>query len=122
MTETIDAVLDALGDATRRRIYEAITAQERSVGDLAALFPISRPAVSRHLRLLTEAGLVVHRAAGTRHVYSATPTGVAALRHYTDDLWTLALNRLATLAEAAGVIDQAAAETVAAGRPRGADR
>lgn len=83
--------LGALGDPTRRLIFETLVRGPRSVGDLAAELPVSRPAVSQHLRALKEAGLVVDRPAGTRRIYHVNPGGVAALRSYLDQLWGDAL-------------------------------
>ena len=72
--------LAALGDPTRRAIFELLAEGPTPVGELAALLPVSRPAVSQHLRVLTEAGLVRHRAAGARRLYQLDPDGLAALR------------------------------------------
>lgn len=80
-----------LGDPTRRAIFELLAAAPRSVGELAAELPISRPAVSQHLRALKDAGLVIDRAAGTRRIYQVSPDGVAGLRAYLDQIWTDAL-------------------------------
>ena len=71
---------DALGDPNRRAIVEQLRAGDRSVGELAAALPISRPAVSRHLRLLKEAGLVTDRAEGTRRLYRLHDAGIQAVR------------------------------------------
>jgi DNA-binding transcriptional ArsR family regulator len=83
---------DALGDPTRRAIVECLAERPRAVGELAALLPISRPAVSQHLKVLKEAGLVTDRAAGTRRVYRLNPAGVAALRDQLETFWTRALD------------------------------
>jgi DNA-binding transcriptional ArsR family regulator len=83
--------LGALGDPTRRLIFETLIRGPRSVGDLAGELPVSRPAVSQHLRALKEAGLVVDRPVGTRRIYQVNPGGVAALRAYLDQLWGDAL-------------------------------
>jgi DNA-binding transcriptional ArsR family regulator len=83
--------LGALGDPTRRSIFERLARGPRSVGQLAAELPISRPAVSQHLRVLREAGLVLDRPAGTRRIYQIDPAGVAALRAYLDRVWGDAL-------------------------------
>jgi DNA-binding transcriptional ArsR family regulator len=83
--------LGALGDPTRRLIFEHLARGPRAVGELAAELPVSRPAVSQHLRALKEAGLVVDRAAGTRRIYQVDPSGVAALRGYLDRVWSDAL-------------------------------
>ena len=79
--------LQALGDPVRLGIVESLARQPASVGVLAEQFPISRPAVSRHLRVLKDAGLVDSIVDGTRRVYRVRPQGVAALREYMDQLW-----------------------------------
>jgi DNA-binding transcriptional ArsR family regulator len=81
-----DAGLAALADATRREIVECVAAAPHAVGELADRFPISRPAVSQHLRVLKEAGLVVDERAGRRRLYSLDPDAVVALRDYFDRL------------------------------------
>jgi DNA-binding transcriptional ArsR family regulator len=81
----------ALGDPTRRAIVECLAERPRAVGELADELPISRPAVSQHLRVLKEAGLVAERAAGTRRIYRLDPAGVAALRDQLDTYWNRAL-------------------------------
>lgn len=86
-----DPRLSLLGDPTRQVIFELLARQPRSVGELAELLPVSRPAVSHHLRVLKEGGLVVSRADGTRRVYQLNPTGVGALRAYLDRVWDEAL-------------------------------
>jgi DNA-binding transcriptional ArsR family regulator len=83
--------LAALGDPTRREIFERLANGPRSVGDLARDLPVSRPAVSQHLRQLKEAGLVTDRAAGTRRVYQIDPQGLGALRQWLDRFWDNAL-------------------------------
>jgi DNA-binding transcriptional ArsR family regulator len=94
-------VLDALGDPTRRSIFERIGRGPTPVGELAAELPISRPAVSQHLKVLKSAGLVTDRAEGTRRIYSVEPAGLAAVRRYFEQFWT----------------DQLAAFSVAASQP-----
>src|SRR5215213_2467755 len=86
-----DARLDAIGDPTRRAIFERLAVGPSTVGGLAAELPVSRPAVSQHLRVLKDAGLVVVRPAGTRRIYSVDPAGVAAMRGYFDRFWNQAL-------------------------------
>lgn len=81
----------ALGDRTRREIFERLVERPRAVGDLAAEVPVSRPAVSQHLKILKEAGLVVDEAAGNRRIYRADPAGLAALRDELDRFWSGAL-------------------------------
>ena len=83
--------MTALGDPTRRAIFERLAAGPSSVGALAADMPVSRPAVSQHLKVLKEAGLVVDRQAGNRRIYSIDPDGVGALRAYFDRFWTQSL-------------------------------
>ncbi|MDA7966886.1 metalloregulator ArsR/SmtB family transcription factor [Ruegeria sp.] len=85
----------ALGDPTRRHLFEAVAQRPRAVGELAADLPISRPAVSQHLRVLADAGLVVSRAEGTRRIYAARPEGLAELRDWLDRYWTDVLDRFA---------------------------
>ena len=81
----------ALGDPTRRAIFERLAEQPRAVGELASELPVSRPAVSQHLKVLKEAGLVVNRAVGNRRVYQLDLDGVGALRAQLDRFWTNAL-------------------------------
>jgi DNA-binding transcriptional ArsR family regulator len=83
--------LDALGDATRRAIFERLADRPRAVGELARELPVSRPAVSQHLKVLKDAGLVVDRRAGTRRIYQLNPDGVGALRAYFDQFWNRSL-------------------------------
>ncbi len=78
---------EALGDPNRRRIVELLGAGDRSVRELADALPISRPAVSRHLRLLRQAGLVGEEPRGTRRIYRLSRQGVAAAREYLDRVW-----------------------------------
>lgn len=96
-----DAGLGLLGDPSRRAIFELLARQPRSVGELARELPISRPAVSQHLRALKDGGLVVDRAEGTRRVYRINPAGVTALRAYLDRVWNDALTAFQKAAEAA---------------------
>ena len=81
----------ALGDPTRRAIFERLAGGPRSVGELAAELPVSRPAVSQHLKVLKAAGLVSDRAEGTRRLYRVDPGGVGAMRDYLDRFWDRAL-------------------------------
>ena len=83
--------IDALGDPTRRAILERLLAGPSSVGEIARELPVSRPAVSQHLRVLKEASLVTERADGTRRLYRLDPTGLAELRAYLEGFWTRAL-------------------------------
>ena len=84
-------VLEALADGTRRAIFELLAEGPRSVVDIAAAVPISRPAVSQHLRVLRQVHLVDVRPEGTRRIYSVDPRGVAAARAYFDRFWTHSL-------------------------------
>ena len=90
-----NGVLDALGDPTRRQIFESLRGGPRSVGELADGLPVSRPAVSQHLRVLKRAGLVSDRRDGTRRLYRVEPGGLAGLRDYFDGFWGEALERFA---------------------------
>jgi DNA-binding transcriptional ArsR family regulator len=83
--------LTALGDPTRRAIFERLADRPRAVGELAREFPVSRPAVSQHLKVLKDAGLVIDRPAGNRRIYQLDPDGVGALRAYLDQFWNRAL-------------------------------
>ncbi len=94
--------MDALGDPTRRQVFELLRHGPRSVGELAAELPVSRPAVSQHLRVLEDAGLVTHRRQGTRHLYAIEDDGVAALRSWVDGFWDEALARFKATAETKG--------------------
>ncbi|WP_405161633.1 metalloregulator ArsR/SmtB family transcription factor [Nocardia sp. NBC_01499] len=82
---------DALGDRTRRAIVACLAERPRAVGELADELPVSRPAVSQHLKVLKDAGLVTDRMAGTRRIYRLNPAGVAALRDQLDTFWNRAL-------------------------------
>jgi DNA-binding transcriptional ArsR family regulator len=94
--------LDALGDPTRRQIFELLRSGPRSVGDLADDLPVSRPAVSQHLRVLEDARLVTHRRNGTRHLYELDSAGVEVLRDWVDGFWNEALARFKAAAETKG--------------------
>jgi DNA-binding transcriptional ArsR family regulator len=85
--ETYGRALTALGDPTRRAIFEQLRSGPRSVGELAGSLPVSRPAVSQHLRVLRAAGLVSDRKDGTRRLYRVAPEGVAELRDYVNGFW-----------------------------------
>lgn len=88
---TYGNTLAALADPTRRRVMESLRSGPRAVGEIARGMPVSRPAVSQHLKVLKEAGLVTERAEGTRHVYYLDPKGLAALRAWLDQFWDQAL-------------------------------
>lgn len=89
------AQLAALADPTRREVFERLRTGESSVGDLARGLPVTRPAVSQHLKVLKEAGLVADRAEGTRRVYRIDPHGLAAIRIWLDQFWDVALQSYA---------------------------
>ena len=91
--------MDALGDPTRRAIFERLAGGPRAVGELAGELPVSRPAVSQHLKVLKEAGLVVDQADGTRRLYRIDPAGVGAARAYLDRFWKQALDSFKAAAE-----------------------
>lgn len=92
--------MDALGDPTRRAILERLLRGPLPVGELARDFPVSRPAISQHLRVLKHAHLVLDRPAGTRRLYELNPEGVDALRAYFDRFWDHALASFKRAAEA----------------------
>ncbi|MGA7924466.1 MAG: metalloregulator ArsR/SmtB family transcription factor [Candidatus Sulfotelmatobacter sp.] len=89
----------ALADPTRRRVFERLAKKSLSVGDLAAGLPVSRPAVSQHLKVLKEAGLVTDQPDGTRRVYRVDPRGIEAMKNYLDRLWDRALAAFKVAAE-----------------------
>ncbi len=95
--------LDALGDPTRRAVFERLAAGPRAVGEIASGLPVSRPAVSQHLKVLKRAGLVTDRPAGNRRLYAVDPGGVEALRDYFEQFWD---NALAAFKEAAERSDE----------------
>ena len=89
----------ALGDPTRRAIFESLVERPQAVGELASQFPVSRPAVSQHLKVLKSAGLVADRPAGKQRIYHADPAGLAALRAELDRFWTKTLTTYKTVVE-----------------------
>jgi DNA-binding transcriptional ArsR family regulator len=91
--------LAALADPTRRAIFERLGDRPRAVGELARELPVSRPAVSQHLKVLKDAGLVIDRPFGTRRVYQLDPEGIAGLRAYLDQFWNQALMAFRTAVE-----------------------
>jgi DNA-binding transcriptional ArsR family regulator len=93
-------VLGALADPTRRAVFERLRGGPLAVGEIAEGLPVSRPAVSQHLRVLKEAGLVTERRNGTRRLYRVDPAGIAAIRDYFDAFWTDALAAFKEAAEA----------------------
>jgi DNA-binding transcriptional ArsR family regulator len=102
MTRPAGDPFDALGDPHRRAIVELLSSGGRSVRELADELPISRPAVSRHLRLLKEAGLVVDRPEGTRRLYALDDRGVEEVRRYLENVWGEAAARFKLAAENTG--------------------
>jgi DNA-binding transcriptional ArsR family regulator len=94
-----NAALTALGDPTRQEIVRLLAKTPLAVHEIAARLPVSRPAVSKHLRVLTDAGLVDRRSYGTRNVYALEPGGLEALRAYLDGLWEEALARYRLFAQ-----------------------
>ncbi|MEU6654894.1 metalloregulator ArsR/SmtB family transcription factor [Streptomyces sp. NPDC046900] len=99
---TYGDALSALADPTRRAIFERLVDGPKTVGQLAEGLPVSRPAVSQHLKVLKEAGLVVDRAVGTRRVYQLNPAGLGALRAWLNRFWDQALAAFAAAAESEG--------------------
>ena len=91
--------IDALGDPTRRAIFERLRSGPLAVVDIADELPVSRPAVSQHLRVLREAGLVTERREGTRRLYRIDPDGLGEVRDYFDDFWNEALAAFKATAE-----------------------
>jgi DNA-binding transcriptional ArsR family regulator len=91
-TDQEDRVWDALGDRTRRAIVLRLTEGPKPVGELATYLPVSRSAVSQHLKVLKDAGLVAERAVGTRRIYRLNEAGVVALRDQLDTFWNRALS------------------------------
>ena len=89
------SALAALSDPTRRAVFERVLQAPRSVGEIAKAMPISRPAVSQHLRVLKDAGLVHEEKAGTRRIYSADAQALGELRAFIDEMWRTALGEFA---------------------------
>jgi DNA-binding transcriptional ArsR family regulator len=106
-----DGGLGLLGDPTRRAIFELLARRPSSVGELALQLPVSRPAVSQHLKILKDGGLVVDRAEGTRRVYRLNPDGVAALRTWLDRVWDDALTAFQKAAEAGSIDTESDSES-----------
>jgi DNA-binding transcriptional ArsR family regulator len=97
--QTAQRQLDALGDGTRRAIFERLAGGPLAVVDIANELPVSRPAVSQHLKVLKEVGLVTDRAEGTRRIYAIDRNGLAALRSWFDRFWDDALDAFKRAAE-----------------------
>ena len=94
-----DRVFAALADPTRRAVFERVVEQPQSVGALAAQLPVSRPAVSQHLKVLKDAGLVVDEALGTSRIYHVDPKALGPLRRWLDEQWERSLANFKRLAE-----------------------
>src|SRR6476661_2607918 len=108
-----DVMLDALGDPTRRRILERLRTGPRPVGELADQLPVGRPAVSKHLKVLQNAGLVEHSSRGTRNLYSLAPDGLRELQQYLIGLWDVTLQSFAEyVATAESPVESTAESTV----------
>jgi DNA-binding transcriptional ArsR family regulator len=107
--------LDALGDATRMAIFQKLAKGPIAVNELARTMPVSRPAVSQHLRVLKDAGLVTDSKAGTRRLYQLNPEGVARLRAHFDQMWTRAMSAFQAVAEKPPIGEKH-------GKPRGRGR
>jgi|SRR5580658_2310594 DNA-binding transcriptional ArsR family regulator len=100
--QTADAVFDALGEPVRRRILELLSDGPTPVGKLADQLPVGRPAVSKHLRVLSRAGLIEHRSAGTRNFYVLAPRGQAAAQQWLTRTWDTVLAAYAAEVSKAG--------------------
>ena len=96
---SLDQQFFALSDPTRRAVLAAIKEGPRPVGEIARDLPVSRPAVSQHLKILKEADLVTERRDGTRNYYGLSPTGLGALREFIEDYWHIAIGSFKALAE-----------------------
>jgi DNA-binding transcriptional ArsR family regulator len=94
-----DRVFAALADPTRRRVFETVAQGPQSVGALAQRLPVSRPAVSQHLKVLKDAGLVTDEARGTSRIYRIDPQGLGPIRRWLDEQWDRSLANFKTLAE-----------------------
>jgi DNA-binding transcriptional ArsR family regulator len=110
MDITLQAGLDALGDATRMAIFQKLSAGPLAVNELAMRMPVSRPAVSQHLRVLKDAGLVSDSKAGTRRYYKLNPEGVARLRAHFEQVWQQAMSNFQVAAEKAPAVKQSMAK------------
>ena len=94
-----DRLFSALADPTRRQLFERLAEKPQTVGTLASHFPISRPAVSQHLKVLKDAGLVSDEAKGTSRIYRIDPQGLGPMRRWLDDQWDRSLANFKALAE-----------------------
>ena len=113
--QAADAVFDALGEPVRRRILELLHEGPTPVGRLADRLPVGRPAVSKHLRVLSDAGLIEHRSVGTRNLYLLAPGGVAIAQRWLVQTWDTALAAYAAEVSQVGAVSHAGA----AGRGHG---
>jgi DNA-binding transcriptional ArsR family regulator len=104
---TYESVLDALGDRTRRQIVQVLRGGPVAVGELAERLPVSRPAISQHLKVLQACQLVAYEPVGTRHLYRLDPAGVRELRAWLDDFWEGALEQFARYAAEQAATEQA---------------
>jgi DNA-binding transcriptional ArsR family regulator len=95
----MQAVIQAIGDSRRREILELVRDRELAAGEIAARFDVTRPAISQHLTVLKNAGLLDERRDGTRRLYRARPEGLAELRSFLEEFWDDRLERLKTAAE-----------------------
>jgi len=95
----LSSALAALGDPTRRAIFERVAISPAAVGEIATAMPVSRPAVSQHLKVLKDAGLVLDRPAGTRRIYRVDPAALGELRAYFERFWRNALEAFRLVAE-----------------------
>jgi DNA-binding transcriptional ArsR family regulator len=109
--ENTAQVLDALGDPTRRAVLEVLRGGAQPVGEIARHLPVSRPAVSQHLRVLKEAGLVRDRRDGTRRLYSVDTQGLSALRAYLESYWDTALAAFKETADAEAPVEEEGGRT-----------
>ena len=107
MATYTDTVLSALSDPTRRAVLELVADRPRPVGELAEALPVSRPAVSQHLKVLLDAGLLEATREGTRHVYVLRPTGLEELAAYLQRFWTMSLRSFQRAAERAEIRSEA---------------
>jgi DNA-binding transcriptional ArsR family regulator len=113
-SDPTDEVLRAIAEPRRREILRLVARDEMAAGEIAAAFEVTRTAVSQHLTVLRNAGLVTERREGTRRLYRARPEGLAGLREFLDDMWASSLDIAARLAEA-GRVDGDAEQEASAG-------
>jgi DNA-binding transcriptional ArsR family regulator len=116
---TYESALLALADPTRRQVFEHLRSGPRAVGEIASEMPVSRPAVSQHLKVLKDAGLVTDQAEGTRRVYYIDPNGLGELRSWLDQFWDIALEAFkAEVEKPRGPADESTAAPNDIRRPR----